>query len=111
MNLKGTDFRPERADFRSEGADSRPERADFRPERVDFRPERADFRPLRADFRPMRAWGDERTERRKDRRTNESPPVSYRTLSFSGPLPKNTFCPAWLNTLKIKNLGKMDFWS
>ena len=24
---------------------------------------------------------------------------------------KNTFCPAWLKTLKIKNLGKMDLWS
>ena len=24
---------------------------------------------------------------------------------------KDTFCLAWLNTLKIKNLGKTDFWS
>ena len=45
-------------------------------------PERADFRPERADFRPERAWG-----RRTDKRTNKSPPVFYRTLSPSGPLP------------------------
>ena len=48
---------------------SQPERADFRPEREDFRLERADSRP----------WGDIRT--------NESPPVFYRTSSPSGPLP------------------------
>ena len=47
-------------------------------------PERADFRPKRADFRPERAWGDKRT----NGMTNESPPVFYRTLSPSGPLPK-----------------------
>ena len=74
------DFRPVRADFRPERADSRPERADFRPERVNFRPERA-------DFRPERAWGG-RTDERTNRRTNESPPVFYRTSSPSGPLPK-----------------------
>ena len=74
------DFRPERAGFRPERANFRPERADSRPERADFRPERADFRPERAYFRPERAWGG---------RTNEQkPPVFYRTLSPSGPLPK-----------------------
>ena len=53
-------------------ADSRPERADFRPERVDFSPEGA-------DSRPERAWGGGRT----DERTNESPPVFYRTSSLT----------------------------
>ena len=50
-------------------------------------PERADFRPERADFRPQRAWGDGWT----DGWTNESPPVFYRTLSPSGPLPCLSF--------------------
>ena len=38
-----------------------------------------------ADFRPERAWGD----KRMNKRMNESPPVFYRTLSPSGPLPKS----------------------
>ena len=68
------------ADSRRERVDSRSERADSRPEKADFRPEKADFRPKRTDFRPERAWG-------ADGRTNESPPVFYRTLSPLGPLP------------------------
>ena len=54
---------------------------DSRPERTDFRPERVNFRPERADFRSERAWGDERTDGRTDRMTNESRPVFYRTSS------------------------------
>ena len=49
---------------------------------ADIRPEMADIMPEMADIRPERM--DERTNRRK----NESPPVFYRTLSVSGPLPK-----------------------
>ena len=91
MNLpERTDYRPKKTDYRPERADSRLERADFRPERVDFRPERVDFRPERADFRPERAWG---THGRTDGRTNESPPVFYRTSSPSGPLPKKETLP------------------
>ena len=56
----------------------------------DLEAERADFRPERADFRPVRAWGG-RTHGRTDGRTNESPPVFYRTSSPSGPLPKKAF--------------------
>ena len=67
----------------------RPERTDFRPEKADFRPERTDSRPERADFRPERTWGG-RTEWRTDGRTNEGPPVFYRTSSPSGPLPKKS---------------------
>ena len=48
-------------------------------------PERADFRPKRADFRPERAWG---TNKQTNKRRNKSPPVFYRTLSCSGPLPE-----------------------
>ena len=68
------------------------ERADFRPERADFRPKRVDYRPERADFGPERAWEDEQMNGQMDdwtnRMTNKSPPVFYRTLSPSGPLPK-----------------------
>ena len=76
--------KPERADFSSERVHHRLRRADFRLERVDFRPERA-------DFRLERAWGGRtngRTNGRTKKWTNESPPVFYRTLSPSGPLPK-----------------------
>ena len=66
------DFRPKRTDFRPES-----ERTDFRPERADFRPEKAVFRPERADLRPERAWGG--MDGRTNKRTNESPPVFYRT--------------------------------
>ena len=85
-----TGFRPERINFRPEKADSRPERTGFRPERAIFRPERTDSRPERADFRPEREdFRLERADSRPwgDRRTNESPPVFYRTSSPSGPLP------------------------
>ena len=61
-------------------------RADSKPEGAYFRPERVDFWPERADFRPERAW---RGDKRIDEWTNKSPPVLYRTLSPSGPLPKN----------------------
>ena len=46
------------------------------------------MRGSRADFRPERAWGDGRINKQMDRQMNESPPVFYRTLSPSGPLPK-----------------------
>ena len=63
----------------SERANFWPERTSSRPDWANFRPERADSRPERADFRPG-----------GDKRTNESPPVFYRTLSPSAPLPKKT---------------------
>ena len=68
----------ERLDLRLERPDLRPDRPDFKPERPDLRPERPDLRPERPE------GGDGRT----NERTNESPPVFYRTLSHSGPLLK-----------------------
>ena len=89
-----TDSRPELADLKPVREDIMPkranygsERADFRLERADFRLERADFKYERADFRPERAWGG-RTNGRTNEQTNKSPPVFYRTLSPSGPLPR-----------------------
>ena len=67
-----------------------PERSDLRPERPDLRPERSDLRPERPYLRsegPDERGG--RTNKRINERTNESPPVFYRTSSPSGPLPKN----------------------
>ena len=64
----------------------RTERTDFRPDREDFSPERIDFRPDRADFRP--GGTDGQTDKRMNERTNESPPVFYRTSSPLGLLPK-----------------------
>ena len=72
--------------LRSKKADALPENANWKHERADFRSERVNFRPEMADFGPERAWG-ERTDGRTDGMTNESPPVSYRTSSPSGPLP------------------------
>ena len=37
--------------------------------RADFMPERVDFNPERVDFRLERAWGDERTIKQTDERT------------------------------------------
>ena len=96
------DLKPATADKRPEVTDSKPKKPDFRParaylrsrridnksERADFRHGRKNFRSERADFRSERAWG-ERMDGRMDGMTNESPPVFYRTLSPSGPLPKN----------------------
>ena len=70
--------------------DLRPERPDLRPERPDLRPERLDLRPERPDLRPEGSdEGGGLTNERTDGRTNESPPVFYRTSSPLGPLPKN----------------------
>ena len=64
--------------MRSEWPDLRPDLGpDLRPERSNLRPERTDLRPERPE------------EGGTNKRTNESPPVFYRTLSPSGPLPKN----------------------
>ena len=63
------------------------ERPDLRPNRPDFKPERPDLRLERPDLRPERPDGGG-TDERTDGRTNESPPVFYRTSSPSGPLPK-----------------------
>ena len=64
--------------------DLRLERPDLR---LDLRPERPNLRSERPN-RPDQGGGtDERTNERMDGRTNESPPVFYRTLSPSGPLP------------------------
>ena len=91
----------ERADFRPERADSRPERKGVKSERADFRPERAYSRPERADFRPERAWGE-------DKRINErKSPLIYRTLSPSGPLPKNRM--KWHDGRKIIILFQADY--
>ena len=87
-------LRPERPDLRPEGPDLRPERLDFRPRRLDLRPKMTYLRPEmpylmheRPDFRPegLDEGGDEQT----NGRTNESPPVFYRTSSPLGPLPKS----------------------
>ena len=72
-----------------ENLDLRPERPGLRPERLDLRPERLDLRPERPDLRPE--GSDEGGDERNDGRTNESPPVFYRTSSPSGPLPKRVY--------------------
>ena len=83
-------LRPERPNVRPEGLDLSPEGPDLRPERPDLRPERPDLKPERSDLRPEGPdeGGDGRTNKQTDGRTNESPPVFYRTLSPSRPLPK-----------------------
>ena len=73
--------------------------------RADFRPERVNFRPERADFRPERAW-EEWTDERMDGMTNESPPVFYRTLSPSGPLP--CFLSFRFTTMQSRATGIAD---
>ena len=68
------------------------ERPDLRPDGPDFKPERPDLRLERPDLRPEKPdGGDGLTNERTDGRTNESPPVFYRTSSPSGPLPKRGF--------------------
>ena len=62
-------------------------RSDLKPERLDLRPERPNLRPERPDLRSEGPDGGG-TNKRTNKRTNESPPVFYRTLSPSGPLPK-----------------------
>ena len=55
----------------------------------DLRPEKPNLRPEKLDLRPgglVKGGGDKQT----DGRTNKSPPVFYRTLSPSGPLPKTS---------------------
>ena len=64
--------------------DLEPERPDLRPKRLDLRPERLDLRPEGSDE------GGGLTNKKTNGRTNESPPVFYRTSSPLGPLPKNT---------------------
>ena len=82
-------LRPERPVLRPERLDLRLERPNLRPERLDLRPERPYLRSQRPNLRPEGPdGGDERTNKRTDGRTNESPPVFYRTSSPSGPLPK-----------------------
>ena len=78
---------PERHSLRLVGPDLRLLRLDLRPERPDLRPDRLDLRPSRPDLRPDRLVGG--TDKQTNKRTNESPPVFYRTSSLSGPLPKN----------------------
>ena len=60
----------------------------MRPERLDLGTERLDLRPERLDLRPEGPDEGGGTDARTNERTNESPPVFYRTSSPSGPLPK-----------------------
>ena len=79
----------------------RPERPDLRPERPDLRPERPDLRPERLDLGPE---GPDGEDEQTNGRTNESPPVFYRTLSPSEPLPKKKgggIGVAWLFSMSI----------
>ena len=85
-------MRPKRPNLRPERPDLRPERSNLRPERPDLRPKRPNLRSERPDLRPngrgrMDKLTDERTNEQTNKQTNESPPVFYRTLSPSGPLP------------------------
>ena len=85
MRPDSPDLRPDRPDEAEfERLDLRLDRPDLslsgqilEPERLDSSPERPDLRPEGVD----ELWNE---------RTNESPPVFYRTSSPSGPLPKNT---------------------
>ena len=65
--------------MRLERADLRLKRAVLKPERADVRPERPDLKSEMPDLKPEWTGG----------RTNESPPVFYRTSSPSGPQPKS----------------------
>ena len=76
----GVDLRPGRSKFRYE-------RVDFRFKRADFSPERVDLRSQMTDFRGEWFKGGGENNRMVRWRTNESPPVFYRTSSLSGPLP------------------------
>ena len=77
-------MRPEDLDLRPKKRNLRPERPGLRLERLDLRPERPDLRPEEPD-----RWG--RMDGRTNERTNESPPVFYRTSSPSGPRPKKRY--------------------
>ena len=96
-------LRPERPRLRPERPDVRPGRLDLRPERLDLRPERLDLRPERPDLRPEGSdeeGTNKRMNERTDRRTNESPPMFYRTSSPWGPLPKNRVSRLFLATVR-----------
>ena len=90
-------MRFERLELRPERLDLRPKRLDLRPDRPGFRPERPDLRSQRPELRPEGLDEGGRT----DERTNESPPVFYRTSSPSGPLPKNKM-------IKLSNYQKPE---
>ena len=68
-----------------------------------FKPEKAEFKPERADFRLERAWGEGRTDKRINGRSNESHLVLYRTSSPLGPLPKDTFKKKIIMSIKNQN--------
>ena len=105
------DLRPERLDLRPERTDLRPEKLDLRPESLDLRPERPDFRPERPDLRSQRpelkpeALDVGGTNGRTDGRTNESPPVFYRTSSPSEPLPKKGKKKRGIMTFSFRRLA------
>ena len=122
LRLERPGLRPERPDLRPEIPDLRPERLDLRPERMDLQPERLDLMPERLELRPEGPdeGGDAQSNKRMDEQTNESPPVFYRILSPSGPLPKredtnflgklqgglNATCVKFGNPADLKDLKK-----
>ena len=99
----------ERLDLRPERLELRPERPDLRPERPDLGSERPDLRSQRPDLRPEMpdegAGGGK--NRQTNERTNENPPVFYRTSSPSEPLPKKTMDrrPKYPGNPWMANLG------
>ena len=87
------ELRPERPNFRHERPVLRPERPDLWHERPDLRPERPErqnLRPERPDLKPEGRDEGGMNKKRTNKWTNKSPPLLYRTLSPSGPLPKKS---------------------
>ena len=85
MRPERPNLRPERPGLRPEKPYLMPKRPGLRPNRLDLRPERPDSRSQRPDLGLEGPNGG--THKQTHERTNESPPVFYRTLSPSGPLP------------------------
>ena len=82
--------KPARADDRLEREDLRLKSADLRLGRADLKRKQADLRPYRPNNRPGRPdEGDKWIDKQTNKLTNESPPVFFRTLSPSEPLPGN----------------------
>ena len=83
-------LRPENLNLKPEKPNLRPERPGLRPEKLDLRPERPNLRSQRPDLRPEGPDGgrNKQINEQTNKRKNKSPPVFYRTLSPSGPLPK-----------------------